>query len=157
MAQQPLSGPPWASFDEAASAALAALHARVGLDLWLMTKVQGADQVVLVAYPTGLIAEGTPLSWENALCRRMVSGEGPRAAGVVAAVPAYAGLQMVQGFKVAAYVGAPVNSPDGSLFGTVCGVARRAHGPTLSRDLPLVELVAGLLATLLAWSPQHRY
>lgn len=143
-------GAPWASFYEAATAALKVLHARVGLDLWLMTRLVGEDQVVLAAFPGGLIDEGTALPWDTAFCRRMVSGEGPRVAGVVAAVPVYAGLRLVEGFKVSAYVGVPLTLPDGTLFGTLCGVAGRAQGPGLARDLPFIELVADLLSTVLA-------
>lgn len=145
-----LAGPPWGGFREAVSAALQVLHSRVGLDVWLLTKVVGNDQVVLSAYPHGLIDEGTRLTYNDTFCRRMVAGEGPRVAAVVAAVPAYAGLRMGQDLKVSAYVGIPLTLPDGSLFGTLCGVASRAQGPNLARDLPLIELIAGLLSTVLA-------
>ncbi len=145
-----LATAPWAGFDEAARAALRVLYARLGLDVWLLTKVVGEEQVVTAAHPSDVIAEGTVFTWEDTLCRRMVSGDGPRVAAVVAAVPAYAGLRIGRQLKVSAYVVVPLTWPDGSLFGTLCGVASRAQGPGLARDLPLVELVAGLLSTVLA-------
>lgn len=147
-----LGGAPWPSFAEAAEAALQVLHARLGLDFWLVTRVVGAEQIVLAAYPAASMPVGTVLSWEDGYCRRMVSGEGPRAASVVAAVPAYAGLRRGEEPKVAAYLGVPLIRRDGSLYGTVCGFSNRAQPAALARHLPMVELIAGLLATVLAGS-----
>ena len=39
---------------------------------------------------------------------------------------------------------------DGSLFGTVCGIGFRAKPLSATRDLPMVEIMARMLGTLLA-------
>jgi GAF domain-containing protein len=145
-----LGAAPWPGFPQAAEATLQVLHGRLGLDLWLVTKVLDADQIVVAAYPNALVPVGTVLSWEDGYCRRIVAGDGPRVASVVASVPAYAGLRYGQEPKIAAYLGVPLTRRDGSLCGTVCGFSTRAQPASLARHLPMVELVAGLLATLLA-------
>ncbi len=56
---------PWPSFEVAAAAAVQQLHRQCGLDLWLVTRVEGDRQVVIAS--TGASAErvpaGTELSW----------------------------------------------------------------------------------------------
>jgi len=51
---------------------------------------------------------------------------------------------------VAAYLGVPLVTADGELFGTVCAVGFRARPRSATRDLPLAELVARMLSTLMA-------
>lgn len=141
---------PWQGFPEAAAAAVQMLHTRVGLALWLVTRVEGADQVVVAADPPGLLPVGAAAPWQEGYCWRMVRGEGPKVAPVLAAVPAYAGLRQGQQPRVRAYLGVPLRRPDGTLYGTVCGFGTRAQPATLAQHLPMVELVTGLLATILA-------
>jgi hypothetical protein len=50
---------------------------------------------------------------------------------------------------VAAYFGVPLVTRSGELFGTLCGVASRAQPRSLARHLPLVEMTARMLSTLL--------
>lgn len=145
---QPLLDTAWRDFTEAADTAVRVLHSVLGMDVWLVTSVLEDDQTVIAAHPAGLVPPGTRLSWADAYCRRMVSGEGPRVAPVVAAVPAYAELQPDRSPNVAAYVGVPLTRKDGSVFGTLCGFGFRAQSPRLRSHLPLVELVGGLLAAL---------
>ena len=80
----------------------------------------------------------------------MVEGRAPRIATVTAVVPAYAALTKGLAHDVSAYIGAPLVAADGQLFGTLCGVAFRAKPLSATRELPLVEIVARTLSTLLA-------
>jgi hypothetical protein len=96
------------------------------------------------------VPPGTWLPWADSFCKQMIAGEGPRAATVTAAVPAYAARTTGPGAGVAAYIGVPLVTARGELFGTLCGVANRARPRSASRDLPLVELVARMLSTLMA-------
>lgn len=82
-------------------------------------------------------------------------------APVVAAVPAYAGLRAGHEPRVAAYLGVPLYNKDESIYGTLCAFGFRAQPHSLVRYLPLVELVGGLLTTILAmhsggYTPQSR-
>ncbi|HSP37795.1 MAG TPA: hypothetical protein VLR26_08580 [Frankiaceae bacterium] len=141
---------PFADFASAASGVVSFLHARVGLDLWLVTQVVDDRQVAVAVQPSGLVAPGMGLPWAEGFCSRMVAGIGPRVASVTAAVPAYAGLSFGPAKRVSAYLGVPLLREDAGLYGTLCGFGLRAQPPSLSRHLPLVEHTARLLSTVLA-------
>ena len=140
---------PWRDWTSAADAALQFLHDYLGWDVWLVTRVEDDRWIVLRAHPSLVVEPGTELSWDASLCRQMYQGNAPRLATVTAAVPAYAGRATGPLRGIAAYAGVPIVDPGGNLFGTVCGLASRAQPRSAARDLPLVELVARLLSTLL--------
>jgi len=141
---------PWPDWSTAARGALEFLHGHVGWDLWMATQVVDDCQIVLCSYPGDLVPAGASLPWEDSFCRQMVEGNAPRIATVTAAVPAYAALTKGLGRDVAAYVGVPLVTGDGQLFGTVCGLAFRAKPLSATRELPVVEVMARTLSTLLA-------
>ena len=141
---------PWRNWATAAEGALRFLHEQVGWDLWMVTRVEGEHQIVLAAHPEGVVRPGARLPWAESFCHAMVEGTAPRVATVTAAVPEYASRTKGLGRDVAAYIGAPLVHPAPELFGTVCGVSFRAKPLSATRDLPLVELVARMLSTLLA-------
>jgi GAF domain-containing protein len=141
---------PFEDWPAAVRAALAFLHRTVGMDVWVLTRVDGEQQVVLTAHPAELAPIGTAMPWDQSLCRQMVSGTGPRVSTVTAATPVYAQLLTGPIERVAAYVGVPVVNRDGSVFGTLCGVSARAQPRSLARSLPVVEMTARMLSTVLA-------
>ncbi|TFV62745.1 GAF domain-containing protein [Geodermatophilus sp. DF01-2] len=141
---------PWQDFATAAHGALEFLHQQLGWDLWALTRVVGDRQVVLHAHPAGPLPPGASLPWEESFCRLMVTGEAPRAATVVAAVPEYAARRLGPAAPVAAYIGVPLVTVDGRLYGTLCGFGWRARPRSATRDLPQVEMVARVLSTLMA-------
>ena len=141
---------PWRDFPAAACGALAALHQRLGWDVWVVTRVVDDRQVVLHAHPPDVIRPGTWLPWADTFCRAMVAGEAPRAATVTAAVPAFAKRMTGPASRIGAYIGVPLVTADGDLFGTLCAFGFRARPRSAARDLPLVETVARLLSTLIA-------
>jgi len=141
---------PWRDWPAAAEGVLRFLHEHVGWDLWMVTRVEGEHQIVLIAHPEGIVRPGARLPWADSFCRAMVEGTAPRVATVTAAVPEYASRTKGLGNDVAAYIGVPLVHPEGELFGTVCGLSFRAKPLSATRDLPVVETAARLLSTLLA-------
>jgi GAF domain-containing protein len=141
---------PWRDFTGAACGALEFLHEQLGWDVWTVTRVVDDRQVVLQSHPPSAVPPGASFPWSESFCRLMVAGEAPRAATVTAAVPEYAARSLGPGSRVAAYLGVPLVTADGRLFGTLCAVAFRARPRSAARDLPLVEVVARMLSTLMA-------
>jgi GAF domain-containing protein len=141
---------PFEDWTSAARASLAFLHRTVGLDVWLVTRLEDPLQVVLHSHPQEALPPGTSIFWDRSFCHSMVSGTGPRVATVTAATPAYRDLETGLPQRVAAYLGVPLVTRDGELFGTLCGLSTRAQPRTLTRFLPLVELTARMLSTMLA-------
>jgi GAF domain-containing protein len=140
---------PFEDWTTAARASLGFLHRTIGLDAWMVTHVQPPDQLVLLTHPRDAVPCGTAVPWEQSFCRSMVGGTAPRVATVAAAVPAYRDLVTLHGDRVAAYLGVPLVTRSGELYGTLCGVSGRAQPRSLSRHLPLVEHTARMLSTLL--------
>ena len=140
---------PFEDWTAAARASLGVLYRTVGLDAWMVTQVQPPQQVVLFSHPREAVPCGTTVPFAQSFCQPMVTGADPRVATVAAAVPAYRDLVTAYGDSVAAYVGVPLVTRSGALYGTLCGVAARAQPRSLSRHLPLVEMTARMLSTLL--------
>jgi GAF domain-containing protein len=140
---------PFEDWPSAVRASLAFLHRTVGLDVWVVTEVREPLQVVLHAHPEEVLPPGSSIFWDRSFCRSMVSGEGPRVATVAAATPAYRDLETGLPHKVAAYIGVPLVTRQGNLFGTLCGLSVRAQPRTLVRFLPVVEMTARMLSTML--------
>ncbi len=141
---------PFEDWTAAARGALAFLYKHVGLDVWMLTRVEGDEQVVLMAHPREVVPAGVGVPWDRSLCRKLVAGAGPRVSTVTAATPAYANLLTGHAERVAAYIGVPLVTREGAVFGTLCGVSSRAQPRSLARSLPLVEMTARMLSTLLA-------
>lgn len=147
---------PWLGLDDTASAVLAMLSEHVGLDVWMLTHLDGQRQTAISVYPRGQVRAGMSLPWSSTFCSRMVAGEGPQVASVVSAVPAYAELRadltrlgLGPLGMPGAYIGVPIRRRDDTLYGTLCGFAARAQPPALRRHLRLVQFGAQVLATAL--------
>jgi len=141
---------PWSGFAEAADAVLELLQNRLGMDLWAVTQVSGAHQEVLVARSAGFpIPAGAVLPWAESFCARMVAGA-PRVAPRVRSEPAYTTAGAGERYRIGAYVGVPLVDEDGALFGTLCAMSVNEQPARLAAELPLVELLARQLSTLLA-------
>ena len=69
----------FSNFQEAVQAVLESLHERLGFQLWMFTRVEGEDWIVLEAADYGYgVSSGNVFQWSDSFCSRMVRGEGPR-------------------------------------------------------------------------------
>jgi diguanylate cyclase (GGDEF)-like protein len=137
-------------FNTAALAVLTYLHDRLGFDLWMVTRTEGNDWIVLQANDQGYgVKAGDVFSWTDSFCSRMIQGEGPRIAPCSDEVAAYAEAPIGQQVKIGAYVGVPLVNENGSLFGTLCAIDPAPQPPTIQQELPLIELMAQLLSRIL--------
>jgi diguanylate cyclase len=138
------------SFDTAAQAVLAYLQDLIGFGLWMVTRTEGNDWIVLQAEDQGYgVKQGDVFRWTDSFCSRMVQGKGPRIAPCAEAVTAYAEAPIAQQVQIGAYVGVPLSYSDGSLFGTLCAIDPQAQSEKIAEHLPLIELFAQLLSSIL--------
>jgi diguanylate cyclase len=138
------------SFDAAAQASLKFLQNRLGMDLWMVTRTEGDDWIVLQIEDQSYgVKQGAVFNWVDSFCSRMTRGLGPRIAPRSQEVPAYAAAPIGQLVKIGAYVGIPLTRSDGSLFGTLCAIDPEPQPEALADELPLVELISSLLCSAL--------
>src|SRR5471032_1502440 len=138
-------------FAGASREVLSFLHQRIGMDLWMVTRADNEDWVVLTAEDHGYgVKQGDVFRWADTFCSRMVRGDGPRVAPRAIDVPAYAALPITRQLPIGAYVGAPLVDAEGRLFGTLCGVNPQPMPASLADEQPMVEVFADMLSGLLS-------
>lgn len=139
-------------FPSAAREVLRHLRQVTGLETCALSRKQDERYVFLYTDDdTGVLHEGLALSWGDTLCSRMVDGRAPRVAPDLAAAPGYAEAAQALGLSLGAVFSIPLVDGHGELLGTLCGASPRRHGSDLLAHQPLMEVLAGLLATLLSY------
>jgi diguanylate cyclase (GGDEF)-like protein len=137
-------------FAAASRATMQFLRQRLGFKLWMVTRTDGNDWIVLFADDHGYgVKPGQVYSWAESLCSRMVEGQGPHIAPDVAREPAYAQAPVAQKMTVGAYVGVPLRRADGTLFGTLCAIDPEPQPERIREDQDMVVLMGELLGGLL--------
>jgi diguanylate cyclase (GGDEF)-like protein len=114
---------PFANFSEASNGILKHLHKSYGMNLWMVTRTEGEDWIVLHAEDHGYeVKQGDVFRWSDSFCSRMVEGEGPLIAPDSREIPCYLEAPIGQQVDIAAYVGIPLTRQNGELFGTLCAI-----------------------------------
>ncbi len=138
-------------FAGASREVLSFLHQRIGMDLWMVSRTDNEEWVVLAAEDHGYgVQQGDVFRWADTFCSRMVRGDGPRMAPRAVDVPAYAALPITARLPIGAYVGVPLIDAKGELFGTLCGLNPQPMPASIVAEQPMVEVLAGMLSGLLS-------
>ena len=139
------------NFSSVAKKALSYLRELTGFGLWMVTRVEGDDWIVLQAedYRYG-VAPSALFRWTDSFCSRMVLGQGPRVAPNSNAVPVYASAPIGSQVRIGAYIGVPLVNHDGTLFGTLCAIDPLPRPESIKVHLPLIELIADMLSAVLS-------
>jgi diguanylate cyclase (GGDEF)-like protein len=137
-------------FERAGHAVLDFLHRRLGFSLWMVTRVQGDDFIILQSEGAGYgVSPGTVIRWADSFCSQMVKGNGPRVAPDSEAVPAYAAAPVGRQVPIKAYIGVPLTHADGRLFGTLCAIDPARQPEAIVEEQELIELLASMLSAIL--------
>uniref|UniRef100_B8HS15 Diguanylate cyclase with GAF sensor n=1 Tax=Cyanothece sp. (strain PCC 7425 / ATCC 29141) TaxID=395961 RepID=B8HS15_CYAP4 len=140
----------FSEFDVAAREVLKFLHHRLGFNLWMVTRTEGNDWIALQVEDHGYnVKPGSVFSWADSFCSQMVLGLGPSIAPCSADIPAYATAPIGRQLTIGAYIGVPLKRQDGSLFGTMCAIDPTTQPHSITAELPLIEMLGGLLCTVL--------
>ena len=137
-------------FESAGREVLNYLQQHFGFDLWMITRAEGKDWLVLQATKNnyGVVA-GQVYCWADSFCSEMVKGNGPHIAPDVEQVPLYAVAPLKQQMDIQAYIGQPLTYEDGRLFGTLCALNPIPQPKNIIEDALLLQLMATLLSTVL--------
>ncbi|MBY0240407.1 MAG: sensor domain-containing diguanylate cyclase [Burkholderiaceae bacterium] len=137
-------------FASASKACMEFLHERLGFQLWMVTRTEGDDWIVLSTNDHGYgVKPGQVFRWTDSFCSRMVRGEGPNVAPDARAVAAYAAAAIGQQVEIGAYVGLPLRRADGSLFGTLCAIDPKPQPAEIVKEQPMLQLMVDMLSSLL--------
>ncbi|MBX9961831.1 MAG: sensor domain-containing diguanylate cyclase [Burkholderiales bacterium] len=137
-------------FESAGQAVLSFLHRRLGFNLWMVTRKEGDDWIVLQTEDHGYGVEpGTVFRWADSFCSEMVKGNGPRIAPRSMDIPAYEAAPIGRQVQIGSYVGLPLVRSDGSLFGTLCAIHPSPQPESIVEEQELVELLGAMLSTIL--------
>jgi diguanylate cyclase len=137
-------------FTAASRRALKFLQQQFGFKLWMVTRVENENWIVLSAEDNGYgVKDGARLNWSHSICSRMVQGLGPKIAPNVDAVPAYAGAPIRLGMKIGSYVGIPIKQADGTLFGTLCAMSPETQSPDIAKHMEFLTFIADMLTLIL--------
>ena len=131
------------------------LQDQFGFDLWMITRTEGDDLIVLSSneqndneFSYG-INEGEVLEWHDTICARMMAGNGPRVVPQLDLIPTYHSAPINQTMNIRAYIGVPLTNEDGSLFGTLCAFNPKSAVEGITVAQPIIEMMAGLLSCVL--------
>ena len=141
------------AFDSASRMVVDYLSRSLPLDAWAVTRVADGQQTMLVIADHGYgLAPGLSTAWTSSMCQYMIAGTVPRIVPDTRDVPDLARIAShaaAQGMIVRTYVGTPIVTGDGALFGTVIGMNREPVDAELVDQEPLLDLLSSLLSSVL--------
>jgi diguanylate cyclase (GGDEF)-like protein len=135
------------NFEEAGQAILKFLSQRFGFKLWMITRTEGDDWIVLLSEDNGYdVKPGQVFRWADSFCAHMVQNNAPRVVPYSPDIQAYTDAPINKLITIKAYIGQPLFKEDGSLFGTLCAIDPEPQPKVLVEDAPLFELIAKVLS-----------
>ncbi len=138
------------NFKKVAKKTLDYLQERFGFALWMITRVEENDWVVLSRTDSHYgISEGRVMIWEDSYCSLMVQGLGPQIAPSAKDVKAYQSASLNKEMEIGAYIGVPLSSEDGSLFGTLCALDPDPQPKNLLWAQQELDTIGNLLSALI--------
>ncbi|AYA04605.1 sensor domain-containing diguanylate cyclase [Acinetobacter sp. WCHAc010034] len=138
------------NFEEACQTVLSFLYRRFGFNLWMITRTEGNDWIVLQVEDNGYnVKPGQVFQWSDSYCSHMVKGNGPKIAPRSQEIPLYTTAKINNLVDIKAYIGEPLLNEDGSIFGTLCAIDPSPQSDSLLKESNLIELMGQLLSHIL--------
>ena len=134
-------------FEEAGQIVLKFLYQRFGFNLWMITRAEGEDWIVLQSEANGYnVKPGQVFRWADSFCSHMVKGKAPTIAPRSEDIPLYASAPINKLVAIKAYIGQPLTNEDGSLFGTLCAIDPQPKSEAILKDVGIVEVLGKMLS-----------
>lgn len=138
------------NFEEAGKQVLQYLHEHLGFGLWMITRVEGENWIVLQAQNEKYnVKGGEVFRWADSFCYHMVQGKTPKIAPSADDIVLYAAAPINQNLLIKSYIGQALLNEDGSVFGTICAIDTEVKSNDILKHEPLIELLGSLLSTIL--------
>ncbi|OTG80273.1 sensor domain-containing diguanylate cyclase [Acinetobacter sp. ANC 4648] len=138
------------NFTEAGQTVLKFLYQRFGYNLWMITRTEGDDWIVLQAEDNRYnVKSGQVFRWSDSFCSHMVQGKAPKIAPRSQDIPLYANAPIGKQVDIKAYIGQPLIKEDGSLFGTLCAIDPQPQSESIMKEAGLIDLLGQMLSYIL--------
>lgn len=100
-------------FKDAGEKILEYLHNHLGFALWMITRTESNDWIVLQAKDHGYgVQAGQVFNWADSYCSKMVLDKGPRIAPDSKKIPLYVEAGINKLVDINAYIGQPLFNED---------------------------------------------
>lgn len=122
------------------------------LNLWWVTEVTDADQIVVASAGawSSEFPAGATLPWLESYCLQVAAGRAPAVTPRLRAFGRGADPEGGWWCRAGGYTGAPLVYGDGELFGTLAGFSGQADDPQILGSASTVRPLARMLSTILA-------
>lgn len=138
------------NFEEAGKQVLQYLHQHLGFGLWMITRVENDDWIILQAENQKYdIKPGEVFGWADSFCYHMVQGKTPKIAPCSNEIELYSKAPINNKLSIKSYIGEPLFNEDGSIFGTICAIDDKPHSEDILKDAALISLLGSLLSSIL--------
>lgn len=138
------------NFKDAGAKILEYLYNHLGFSLWMITRTEGDDWIVLQTNDHGYgVQQGQVFKWSDSYCSQMVLGNTPSISPNSQEIPLYVNAGINQIVDIRAYIGKPLFNEDGSLFGTLCAIDPSPQPTIIENSADLLELFSQLLSQIL--------
>tara|TARA_B100000446_G_scaffold159217_1_gene157461 strand:- start:7050 stop:7883 length:834 start_codon:yes stop_codon:yes gene_type:complete len=129
---------------------LAQLQQRFGMSMWMITRLQGEELLILrVRDGTYGLHQGHRLEWQTSYCVRMVELGNARVVADTALNPIYQDAPINANLSIGAYIGLPLLDAQQQLFGTLCALDPEPQPEALANAQEALEHEAALISHLL--------
>ena len=138
------------NFEEAGQTVLKFLSQKFGFNLWMITRTEGDNWIVLQCEDKGYnVTPGQVFSWADSFCSHMVLGKAPKIAPHSEKIPLYLNAPIAKKIDIKAYIGQPLIKEDGTLFGTLCAIDPNPQSESLLQEEELINLFGKILSYIL--------
>ena len=138
------------NFEEAGQTVLKFLSQKFGFNLWMLTRTEGDNWIVLQSEDKGYnVTPGQVFSWADSFCSHMVLGKAPKIAPPSEEIPLYLNAPIAKKIDIKAYIGQPLIKEDGTLFGTLCAIDPNPQSEALLLEEELINLLGQILSYIL--------
>lgn len=138
------------NFKDAGAKILEYLYNHLGFSLWMITRKEGDDWIILQVNDHGYgIKPGQVFKWSDSYCSQMILDRTPSISPDAQDIPLYVNAGINNIADIRAYIGKPLLNKDGSLFGTLCAIDPSPQPQTIENSADLLELFSQLLSQIL--------
>ncbi len=145
---------PYSNFVDFAKNSLQILNTYHPFGFWMVFRVnqQDNDLIALASekYCNELefkLDSGDSVSWSNTICKKMMQNEGPNIAHDISLVDSYKDMAMVKKYNIASYIGIPLYTANGEMFGALCAIDIETKSEDLYKHEPTLRLMSRSIMT----------